>query len=62
MAISQDERMAGFGASDRRSVGMGYWIPLREVQGLYSLTIPIASLKIAEQRNRVVVITAHHDH
>ena len=27
--------MAVFVVSDRRSVGTGYWIPLREVQGLY---------------------------
>ena len=44
MAISQEDRMAVFGASDRRSVGTGYWIPLREVQGLYgALTYGVQS-------------------
>ena len=44
MAISQDDPMAVFGASGRRSVGTGYWIPLREVQGLYgALTYGVQS-------------------
>ena len=43
-AISQADRMAVFGASGRRSVGTGYWIPLREVQGLYgALTYGVQS-------------------
>ena len=44
MAISQNDPMAVFGASGRRSVGTGYWIPLREVQGLYgALTYGVQS-------------------
>ena len=44
VAIFQYDPMAVFVVSDRRSLGTGYWIPLRQVQGLYgALTYGVQS-------------------
>ena len=61
MAISQDDPMAVFGTSGRRSVGTGYWIPLREVQGLYgALTYGVQSDFVVTALAACLVLFGHH--